>query len=120
MPCYERKDKNSAFSLFFLKGENEEMLESKFQAEVIRDIKDRLPGCVIIKNDPNYIQGLPDLLVLYKNKWGALECKGSYNSARQPNQEYYVTLMDEMSFSRFIFPQNKEAVLNDLQRSFLS
>ena len=71
-----------------------------------------------MKNDPNYIQGIPDLLVLYGNKWASLECKGSEDAPRQANQTYYVDKMDKMSFSRFIFPENKEEVLNELQQAF--
>lgn len=94
------------------------MLESRFQANLIKEIKEMFPGCVVMKNDSSYIQGIPDLLVLYKDKWASLECKQTMNARRQPNQEYYVGLMDEMSFSRFVCPSNKEEVLNDLQQAF--
>lgn len=96
------------------------MRESKFQHELIREIKSRFPDCIVMKNDPNYIQGIPDLLVLYLDKWAALECKRSSSSKHQPNQDYYVDKMNDMSFSRFIFPENKEEVLNDLEQSFKS
>ena len=94
------------------------MRENKFQSKLIQEIKEMLPGCIVLKNDPNYIQGIPDLLVLYKNKWAALENKRSANAAKQPNQEYYVGMMDEMSFSRFIYPENKEEVLDELYQAF--
>ena len=94
------------------------MLESKFQAQLIKELKERFPGCIVMKNDPNYIQGIPDLIILYNDKWRALECKRTGNSKRRPNQSYYVDLMDKMSFSRFIFPENKEEVLNELQEAF--
>lgn len=93
------------------------MLENKFQANLIKEIKETFPGCIVMKNDSSYIQGIPDLLVLYKDKWASLECKKSANSRKQPNQEYYVGVMDEMSFSRFISPENKEEVLHDLQQA---
>ena len=96
------------------------MLESKFQADLIKDIKNMFPGCVVMKNDSSYIQGIPDLLILYKDKWASLEVKKAANANRQPNQEYYVNQMNEMSFSRFIFPENKESVLNDLYQTFES
>lgn len=95
-------------------------LENKFQSELIKEIKQRFPGCIVMKNDSAYIQGIPDLLILYKNKWASLECKKEANAKKQPNQQYYVDKMDEMSFSKFIYPENKEVVLNELQRSFES
>lgn len=96
------------------------MLENKFQSKLIRELKDLFPGCIVMKNDSSYIQGIPDLLVLYKDKWASLEVKRSANAKRQPNQEYYVGRMDEMSFSKFICPENKEEILHELQRSFKS
>lgn len=92
--------------------------EKQFQAELIRDLKKRFEGCIVIKQDANYIQGIPDLLILYNNKWAALECKRSSDSNMQPNQKYYVEKMNNMSFSSFIFPENKEEVLDELQRTF--
>lgn len=94
------------------------MVESKFQASLIKKIKDRFKDCIILKNDPEYLQGIPDLLILYKNKWAALECKKSGKASKRPNQEYYVNKMDGMSFASFISPENEEEVLNDLQQAF--
>lgn len=94
------------------------MLESAFQLQLIRELKKQFPGCIVLKNDPDYIQGIPDLLILYKNKWASLECKKHSRAKKQPNQEYYVGLMNEMSFSRFICPENKEDVLRELQQTF--
>ena len=96
------------------------MLESKFQAKLIKEIKETLPGCIVIKTDPNYIQGMPDLLILHKDKWASLENKRSANAKKQPNQQYYVDKMNEMSFSRFVCPENKEAVLSDLYKALES
>ena len=98
--------------------ENNNVLERNFQAKLIKELKEMFPGCIVMKTDSGHIQGLPDLLILYKNKWASLECKKSKKSNKQPNQEYYVSLMNEMSFSRFIEPSNKEEVLYELQRSF--
>ena len=93
-------------------------LESGFQDGLIQRLKNMFPGCMVFKMDQ--IQGLPDLLVLYQDKWASLECKKSANAAKQPNQEYYVDLMDNMSFSRFVYPENKEEVLYDLQQAVRS
>lgn len=89
--------------------------ENKFQSELINDIKDRLPGCIVTKLDSSHIQGIPDLLVLWEDKWATLEVKRERGAKHQPNQDYYVGRMNEMSFSSFIFPENKEEVLDDLQ-----
>ena len=94
------------------------MLENKFQSNLIKEIKERFPGCIVMKNDSSYIQGIPDLLVLYKDKWGSLEVKKSANAKHQPNQDYYVDKMNKMSFSKFIYPENKNSVLDELGNLF--
>lgn len=93
-------------------------LESKFQKELIDEVKQRYPGCVALKNDSSYIQGFPDWTILYEDKWAVLEVKIARGARKQPNQEYYVEQLDKMSFSRFIFPENKDDVLNDLDTIF--
>lgn len=93
-------------------------LESGFQDRLIKTIKEMFPGCMVFKMEQ--VQGLPDLLVLYKKKWASLESKRASKAIRQPNQEYYVDKMNDMSFSRFICPENKEEVLNELRESFKS
>ena len=93
-------------------------LESKFQKELMDEIRDQYPGCVIIKNDSGYIQGFPDWTILYKDKWAVLEAKREEKAKKQPNQEHYVDKLDDMSFSRFVYPENKEQVLRELDRLF--
>lgn len=93
-------------------------LESKFQKELIDEIKQRYPGCVALKNDSSYIQGFPDWTILYEDKWAVLEVKKERGARKQPNQEYYVNSLDSMSFSRFVFPENKDEVLEDLDAIF--
>ena len=94
--------------------------ENQFQAQLIKDIKKLFDGCIVTKLDANHLQGIPDLLILYKNKWACLECKKSRGAKHQPNQDYYVDLMNQMSFSRFIFPENKKEVLHELEHAFKS
>lgn len=91
-------------------------LESGFQDRLIKDIKAMLPGALIFKMDQ--YQGIPDLLVLYKDSWFSLEVKRSRDASRRPNQEYYVDLMNDMSFSRFVYPENKEEVLDEIYSAF--
>lgn len=94
------------------------MRESKFQSELIKEINRLFRGCVILKNDANYIQGFPDLTILYKDRWAVLECKRSASERFQPNQEYYISELDNMSYARVIYPENKEEILDELQRAF--
>lgn len=92
--------------------------ESKFQSSLIKELKEKFPGCIVLKNDAGYIQGIPDLTVFYKDKWATLECKQNAKAHHQPNQDYYISKMNEMSFSRIIYPENKQEVLDDLQQTF--
>lgn len=92
--------------------------ENVFQASLIRTIKNLLPGCIVLKLDPNYIQGIPDLLVLYGITWAALECKRSEDAPHQPNQDYYINAMDTMSFATFVYPENVQQVLKDMIEYF--
>lgn len=94
------------------------MLENKFKTNLVNELERLFPGCIVIHMDPNEVQGIPDLLILYKNKWAALEGKKHANASHRPNQDYYVELMDNMSFARFIFPENKDEVLDELVRYF--
>jgi len=93
-------------------------LESKFQKELMDEIRDTYPGCMILKNDSGYIQGIPDWTILYKDKWAVLEAKRDAKAKKQPNQDYYVDQLDQMSFSRFVYPENKEEVMNQLKLIF--
>ena len=94
------------------------MLESKYQAQVIKELERRFPGCIVLKNDAEKLQGVPDLLILFWDMWAALEVKTSARAPIQPNQEYYVDLMNQMSFAAFIYPSNEAEVLDALQRTF--
>jgi hypothetical protein len=96
------------------------MLENRFKTKLISEIEDMFPGCMVVHLDPNEIQGIPDLLVLYGNKWAALEGKKNAKASCRPNQEYYVEKMDSMSFAAIIYPENKDEVLDDLYDYFMN
>ncbi|MET0786941.1 MAG: hypothetical protein ABWY25_09560 [Paenisporosarcina sp.] len=93
------------------------MNESQYQTKLIKKIHDLLPGCYVLKNDPRFAQGIPDILILFNDKWAMLEIKMSGDASVQPNQEYYVELFAEMSFASFINPENEEDVLYALQHA---
>lgn len=95
-------------------------LERDFQRNLIKKIKDRMPDSIVLKNDPDYIQGLPDLTILNGERWGVLECKRSKKAKHQPNQDFYVSKLGAMSFASFVYPENEEEVLDALQRSLES
>lgn len=94
------------------------MLENNFQSRLIKKLKTLFPGCIVMKNDTAYIQGIPDLTILYKDKWATLECKKSEDAPHRPNQDYFVNSMNEMSFSSFIFPENEMEIINKLIKFF--
>lgn len=91
--------------------------ERDFQAQIVKQLKSELPGCIVLKNDANYRQGIPDLLILYKSRWAALECKKSQTASKRPNQDYYVAQMNDMSYAAFIYPENKEEVFHELHKA---
>ena len=90
--------------------------ENEFQSKLKKELKERYEGCIVTKLDANDIQGIPDLLILYKNKWATLENKKDSKATKQPNQDYYVNKMNDMSFSKFIYPENKKEVLEELDK----
>lgn len=94
------------------------MRENQFQSKLKNELEELFPGCIVLKNDANYLQGFPDLTILYNNNWAVLECKKSLHEPFQPNQDYYLELLDRMSFASMICPENKEAVLYELQQAF--
>lgn len=127
LPSYERKGQSTFdfypnqsvfWPFYFALKENRGMKnENRFQKELIEDIKSRFPKAVVLKNDPDYIQGIPDLIVLNGNRWAALEVKKSEKATHRPNQDYYISKLDEMSYARFVYPENKEEVLYELQQA---
>jgi hypothetical protein len=94
--------------------------ESKYQAQLISKLRKLFPGCVVMKNDANYLQGIPDLIILFGPCWAMLEVKKSRHARSEPNQEHYIRKLNDMSFAAFIYPENEEEVLRGLQRSFSS
>lgn len=91
--------------------------ENAFQASLVKELESRYEGCIVMKNDPNYIQGIPDLLIVHGDRWAALECKKSKDAKHQPNQDDYICQMNNMSYASFIYPENKDQVLEELDKA---
>lgn len=94
------------------------MRESKYQAGLIKRLRVRFPGCVILKNDPGYLQGVPDLIILFNKHWAMLEVKKSADAPARPNQPYYVHMLKSMSYAAFIYPSNESEILSELEQAF--
>lgn len=94
------------------------MLERKFQADLIYELRETFPGCYILKNDANYIQGFPDLLILFQDRWACLEVKNSPKAHLQPNQDYYLKKLNHMSYAALVYPENKDEVIAALRTHF--
>jgi hypothetical protein len=94
------------------------MKEATYSLALVRKIKELFPGCIVLKNDPELLQGFPDLTILYGKRWAVLEVKGDRFAVHQPNQDYYVELCEGMSKGAFIFPENEAAILDELTRHF--
>ena len=92
--------------------------ESEFQKKLKDRLKEQFPGCMVLKNDPNQIQGVPDLTVLYEDKWAALEVKRSQGASHRPNQNYYIDKMGKMSYASFVSPENVDEVFKELEEVF--
>lgn len=93
------------------------MRENEYQQELKKRIKSRIPGCIVIKNDPSFQQGFPDLAIFYGDRYATLEVKRSADASHQPNQDYYVEKLGDWSYSAFIYPENEKEILDELQRA---
>ena len=89
--------------------------ESAFQSEVIQELEARWPGCTVRKNPPGYDNGFPDVVAYIGRLWAMFECKRSAHEKHRPNQDWWVDHLNLMGFARFIFPENKDAVLDELE-----
>ena len=94
------------------------MVESDYQAKLIKKLRVMFPGCIILKTNPNYLQGVPDILILFQDRWAMLEVKAHARAPLQPNQDYYVAKLNEMSYAAFIYPSNEEDILRALRQTF--
>lgn len=94
--------------------------EGSYKTYLTKEIYKRFPNrCIVVRLDSALLQGVPDMGILFEGGfWCFLEAKSSANADRQPNQEFYVQKLNDMCFAAFIFPENEEAVLDELQEEF--
>lgn len=96
-------------------------LERDYEPRLMERIQNMFPGCLILKNDSSYRPGVPDRIILFGTAWGVLEVKREEPTSEsdwQPNQPYYLRLMNNMSFAAVIYPENEEEVLDALRQAF--
>lgn len=89
--------------------------EAEYQSDLKKKLKKIYPQAIIIKNDPIDLQGVADLSIIDGPKGALLEVKISKDAKHRPNQDYYVDRQNERGgFGRFIYPENEEEVLREL------
>lgn len=94
------------------------MTETQYQNQLIKKLEKMFPGVTILRNNPDHIQGIPDISILWRRYWAALEVKLSVHAPERPNQRYWVERLNEESFAAFIYPENEKEVLDALQHAF--
>lgn len=95
--------------------------EADFKSKLYKEIRNKFPGTEVIPNDAGYLQGFPDATVYLPNgKYVLLEGKRTENSARQPNQDYYVNDSPLSPNAMFVYPENKKEVLKEIERRYKS
>lgn len=92
--------------------------ESDFERELMEDLDEAFPGCMVIKGASMFRQGVPDRILLCGKNWAALEVKPDPKAATQPNQPWYVEKMNDMSYAAIITPENKQEVISEIQAAF--
>lgn len=93
--------------------------ESEFKNKLYKEIRTRFPGSEVLPNDANYLQGIPDATVYFPNgRYVMLESKRSSSASKRPNQEHYVNCSPLSKNAMFAYPENKEAVLSELERRY--
>ena len=98
------------------------MLESEFRKAFLEEVQNRIDplnkGFLFFLNASNAFRSFPDIVILGSHKWAALEFKKSKRASHQPNQEYYINKLNEIGYASFVYPENAEEILNDLEELF--
>ncbi len=94
------------------------MLESEFKEIVKDEIRDRFPDL-----DLDFVttisRSMPDMIILAPAcYWAALEFKRSKNSPHRPNQDHHIERLRKKGYATFVYPENLEVVLDELEILF--
>lgn len=97
--------------------------EGSFKSKLIKDIEKEFPDCIVTKLEADFKAGIPDILIVDGPRWATLEAKASKADVTKQRQnkeaqDYYVGKMRSMSYSSYVYPENKEEVLNELKIHF--
>lgn len=102
------------------------MAESSFQKKVVVWLRQK--GCFVIVMTavPGVPDGTPDVIALIPGGgWAALECKASdpykkdgtaKKGAFRPLQQVTVKRLDDMFYSRVVYPENWSIIQGELQQ----
>ncbi len=95
------------------------MLENLFKKYVKKRIIDRFPNLDLDFITPTN-RSMPDMIIIAPIVWAALEFKRSEGASLRPNQDYHIMRLNEKGYATFVFPENVEEVLDELEILFLS
>lgn len=94
-------------------------LENEYKRGLKKRIEERFPGCLVLKNDEQLLQGIFDMTILYGPYYAVLEVKRNEDAPMRPNQPYYLDRVIRMGGIAFIiYPENEAEVLDEVQRAF--
>jgi len=98
------------------------MLESAFKKNFITELNVRLaPIDLEYIHTRSHNRSFPDLLILGPGStWAALEFKAAEEADHQPNQAWYINRLNHWAYATFMYPENREEVLGDLEKLFTS
>lgn len=107
------------FNFIAIDGKGANMIEGTYRSKLIKKLKVHFPGLIVLHNNPNQIKGIPDLTLLYHNRYAMLETKMAPNSSKRPNQDTWISYFERQgAFSAFVNASNEKEIINELRRYF--
>lgn len=93
-------------------------LESTFEKEFCKALRQTLGERYTYTFKLTAAKGIPDRLILYKDKYALLEFKQYKNAKKQPGQETWVGHFDNLAYAAIVYPENAEKVMQDILNYF--